>query len=91
MAEGTKRLTANGRDALRLIARADEAYTGGDTWDERNYPGHGRIQYIHWRTARALRDRGLITSTFDHEDENEGRIYNVHRLELTDAGREATK
>ncbi len=87
MAEGATRLNANGREALRLIARADEAYTGGETWDERNYPGIGRIQYIHWRTTKALVARGLITSTFAYEDEDDNRTYNVHRLELTADGR----
>ena len=89
MAEGAHRLNANGRDALRLIARADQAYTGGETRDKRNYPGTGRIQYIHWRTAKALAARGLITSTFAYEDEDDNGTYRVHRLELTDTGRQA--
>lgn len=81
-------LNANGRKALHLIAAADEAYNGAETWTER-YPGSGCIQYVHWRTVRALTARGLVTATLiDYDDNGDGRLYPVNRLELTAAGRD---
>jgi len=87
--EGARGLNARGREALRFIDRADEAWNGGETWDEPNHPGPGRIQHIHWRTANALTRRGLITATNVGYDDDDGRQYPVNRLELTDAGRAA--
>lgn len=78
-------LSRNARRALALIAAASQAFTARETCQQ---PGGGAITVlVHWRTARVLRDRGLVELTPSHLAHVGDFSYRVDTIQLTDDGR----
>lgn len=79
------RLSRNARAALALIARASQAFTGRETCQQ---TGGGAITVlVHWRTARVLRERGLVELSYSHRAHAGVDTYRVDAIHLTAAGR----